>query len=93
MLNSTPCNGTNFSVSFSLAPKCGAKTRKGHACRSPAANGKRRCRMHGGAIGSGAPKGNKNALKHGYYSKKMAIERFLANNTMQACHQLLDEYE
>jgi uncharacterized protein YjcR len=25
--------------------------------------------MHGGAPGSGAPKGNQNALKHGYYSK------------------------
>ena len=24
--------------------------------------------MHGGAAGSGAPKGNKNALKHGYFS-------------------------
>ena len=31
------------------APRCGAKTRKGTPCRSPAVNGKRRCRMHGGA--------------------------------------------
>ena len=32
--------------------------------------GKKRCRMHGGAEGSGAPKGNQNALKHGRYTKE-----------------------
>ena len=37
----------------------------GNPCRSPAVRGKRRCRMHGGAAGSGAPMGNKNALRHG----------------------------
>jgi glucans biosynthesis protein len=26
--------------------------------------------MHGGAPGSGAPPGNKNALKHGQYTRK-----------------------
>jgi uncharacterized protein YjcR len=31
--------------------------------------GKLRCRMHGGAPGSGAPLGNQNALKHGARSK------------------------
>jgi hypothetical protein len=35
------------------------------------ANG--RCRMHGGKS-TGAPKGNTNALKHGYYTRD-AIER------------------
>ena len=30
--------------------------------------------MHGGAPGSGAPRGNKNALKHGAYTRE-AIER------------------
>ena len=30
--------------------------------------------MHGGAAGSGAPLGNKNALKHGAYTR-VAIER------------------
>jgi hypothetical protein len=34
--------------------RCGAKTRSGKPCRSPAVAGKRRCRMHGGAPGSGA---------------------------------------
>ncbi len=35
---------------------------------SPAVGGKKRCRMHGGAPGSGAPRGNRNALKHGWYT-------------------------
>jgi glucans biosynthesis protein len=30
--------------------------------------------MHGGAEGSGAPRGNKNALKHGRFTRE-AIER------------------
>jgi hypothetical protein len=34
--------------------RCGAKTRSGQPCRAPAVHGKRRCRMHGGARGSGA---------------------------------------
>jgi hypothetical protein len=31
--------------------------------------------MHGGAAGSGAPIGNKNALRHGYYSAEAIAER------------------
>ncbi len=31
--------------------------------------------MHGGAKGSGAPLGNKNALKHGYYTKEAIAGR------------------
>ena len=57
------------------APRCGARTRKGTPCRSPAVRGRKRCRMHGGAKGSGAPFGNQNALKHGFYSVKAAAER------------------
>jgi hypothetical protein len=49
-------------------PRCGARTRNGSPCRLPPMTGKSRCRMHGGAPGSGAPRGNRNALKHGRYS-------------------------
>ncbi|MEL6572994.1 MAG: HGGxSTG domain-containing protein [Pseudomonadota bacterium] len=49
-------------------PRCGAKTRSGMSCRAPAVRGKARCRMHGGAKGSGAPQRNTNALKHGKYT-------------------------
>jgi hypothetical protein len=55
--------------------RCGAQTRSGKPCRSPAVRGKRRCRMHGGAAGSGAPMGNKSALKHGHYSAEAIVRR------------------
>jgi hypothetical protein len=59
------------------SPRCGAKTRKGAPCQSPAMpNG--RCRMHGGPS-PGAPKGNKNALKHGWYTADaIALRRLLS---------------
>ena len=50
---------------------CGARTRRGSPCRSPAVKGRRRCRMHGGAAGSGAPAGNRNAFRHGRYSREL----------------------
>jgi glucans biosynthesis protein len=31
--------------------------------------------MHGGAPGSGAPTGNRNALKHGYYTAEAITQR------------------
>jgi hypothetical protein len=37
--------------------------------------GKKRCRLHGGAAGSGAPRGNKNALKSGFYTRKQILKR------------------
>ena len=59
--------------------RCGAKTRAGTPCQAPAVAGKARCRMHGGARGSGAPIGNRNALKHGNYTReKLEIRRELA---------------
>lgn len=56
------------------SPRCGAETRAGGTCKSPAVTGKKRCRMHGGARGSGAPLGNQNALKHGDYSRAAVEE-------------------
>ena len=57
------------------SPRCGAKTRSGGSCRSPAGRGKRRCRMHGGAPGSGAPSGNQNARRHGRFTGDAIAER------------------
>ena len=54
------------------APRCRARTRRDSPRQSPAMkNG--RCRMHGGQS-LAAPKGNKNALKHGRYTAQ-AMER------------------
>jgi uncharacterized protein YjcR len=56
-----------------LSPRCGARTRRGTPCMSPAMpNG--RCRMHGGRS-PGAPKGNQNALQHGFFSARSIAER------------------
>ena len=60
---------------------CGAKTRSGLPCKTPPVRGKKRCRMHGGAFGSGAPKGNQNARKHGLFTRQ-AIEERKATNRM-----------
>jgi hypothetical protein len=55
--------------------RCGAKTRAGGACIAPAMRGKRRCRMHGGSPGSGAPKENRNARRHGLFTRDSIAER------------------
>jgi hypothetical protein len=56
-----------------LSWRCGARTRSGSRCRSAAMpNG--RCRMHGG-MSPGAPKGNKNAFKHGHYTAEAIASR------------------
>lgn len=55
--------------------RCGAKTRSGKPCQGPIVRGKNRCRMHGGAHGSGAPKGNSNARRHGRYSAEAIAGR------------------
>ena len=73
------------------SPKCGAKTRSGKPCRSPAVAGKKRCRMHGGASGSGAPKGNQNALKHGMYTRDAIEERHALRQIMRESKKLIEE--
>jgi hypothetical protein len=46
-------------MQFQKARQCGARTRSGKPCRSPATK-KGRCRLHGGASGSGGPSGKRN---------------------------------
>jgi len=53
-------------ANLAKARRCGAKTRAGHPCRQAAVRGRPRCRMHGGAKGSGGPLGGRNGnFKHG----------------------------
>ena len=67
--------GNPMHLDMHQAPRCRARTRRGSLCQSPAMqNG--RCRMHGGTS-PGAPKGNKNALKHGLYTAWALTERRL----------------
>ena len=71
--------------------RCGAKTRKGLPCKSPAAHGKKRCRMHGGAEGSGAPAGNKNAFKNGFHTKEAIEKRKQLNKMIKSFRKSLDK--
>jgi hypothetical protein len=59
-----------------ILTRCGARTRSGAACKSAPVTGRRRCRMHGGAAGSGAPSGPRNGnFRHGRYTKEVAATR------------------
>jgi hypothetical protein len=71
------------------SPRCGAKTRSGRPCKSPSVRGKKRCRMHGGAPGSGAPRGNKNALKHGRYTREAIAERVHIGELVRQARKLI----
>jgi hypothetical protein len=56
-------------TNLSKATRCGAKTRSGRPCRQAAVRDRGRCRMHGGAKGSGGPPGNRNGnFKHGLWT-------------------------
>ena len=55
---------------------CGAKTRQGGSCREVPSEGKKRCRLHGGAKGSGAPAGERNGrFRHGRDSAETRAQR------------------
>jgi glucans biosynthesis protein len=45
--------------------------------------------MHGGALGSGAPRGNKNALKHGRYTREAISERQRIRELVRGARKLL----
>lgn len=72
-----------------LSPRCGAKTRADKPCMAPAVHGKKRCRMHGGAPGSGAPRGNQNALKHGHYRREAIEKRLRLGDVMKTISETL----
>ena len=73
------------------SPRCGAKTRNGTPCRSPAVKGKKRCRMHGDAAGTGAPSGNQNALKHGLYTSEAKEMRRIVRTLQRRTREIIDE--
>lgn len=76
---------------MTASPRCGAKTRAGGSCRAPAMRGKRRCRKHGGAPGSGAPTGNQNARRHGLFTKGAIAERERIGALLGEARKLLRE--
>jgi glucans biosynthesis protein len=63
-------------ANMAAAPRCGARTRTGQPCRQAAVRGRGRCRMHGGAKGSGGPRGDRNGnFKHGLWTSESAAAR------------------
>jgi hypothetical protein len=58
-------NNGNKPLDLRTLPRCQAKAKStGRRCGNPAMKNKRVCYLHGGKS-PGAPRGNKNALKHG----------------------------
>jgi uncharacterized protein YjcR len=66
--------------------KCGARTRSGGACGRLPMAGKKRCDMHGGKS-PGAPKGNQNALRHGYWSAAGVAFRRRIDRAISRAHR------
>ena len=73
------------------SPRCGARTRRGTPCQAPAVAGKKRCRMHGGAQGSGAPPGNQNALKHGLHTAEAREMKLWIRTLTRRSAEIIDE--
>ena len=73
--------------------RCGARTRSGTPCQAPAVTGKRRCRMHGGSAGAGAPQGNQNALKSGLHTQDSIEQRKAVSALLKQTRTLLEEIE
>jgi hypothetical protein len=78
---------------FQAAPRCGARARAGHPCRSPAMrNG--RCRMHGGlSTGPRTPEGLERcriaSFKHGLRSAEVITLRREAAAARRSLHDLI----
>lgn len=71
-------------LSLKLAPRCQAQRMSGGSCNSPAVKGKTVCRKHGGAKGSGGPKGEANgAYKHGGYTSEAIAMRQHASQLLR----------
>ena len=90
-VNNNPIQATSTTqYKYLLSPKCGAKTRKHTPCLAPAVRGSQRCRMHGGK-GSGAPKGNQNALKHGHMKRDAKEFRNAVRAEIQNSKAIINE--
>ncbi len=81
---------TNEPLPLRLAPRCLAKTRKGTPCMRAAAKGKTRCRLHGGAFGIGAPKGEGNGnYRNGQYTREAIEQRRAMRSFLREARQVL----
>jgi hypothetical protein len=72
---------------------CGARLRDGSLYQRPPVEGRRRCRSHGCAPHTGAPKGNRNALKHGCFTAVQMARRRRLNDFIRECNATLRQVD
>jgi hypothetical protein len=72
---------------------CGARLRDGSLCQRPPLEGRRRCRSHGCAPRTGAPKGNRNALKHGCFTAVEMARKRRINDFIRECNATLEQVD
>jgi glucans biosynthesis protein len=72
---------------------CGARLRDGSPCQRPPVEGRRRCRSHGCAPRTGAPKGNRNALKHGCFTAVELARKRRFSDFIRECNATLREVD
>jgi hypothetical protein len=75
------------------AESCGARLPGGSLCLRPPVEGRRRCRSHGCAPRTGAPKGNHNALKHGRFAAAEIARRRRISEFLGECRETLRQGE
>lgn len=72
--------------------KCNATTKAGKPCRAYAVHGERFCSAHLGLnVGAGAPAGNQNAKKHGFYADSFTVDELVGVMDMSGEVDLGDE--
>jgi hypothetical protein len=77
-------------VSLRQARRCGAKTRAGKPCRSPAVRGRPRCRMHGCGRGAGGPRGERNGnYRDGLHTKEARAESASVRKLIREARDLI----
>lgn len=75
------------------APRCGARTRKGLPCGSPAIRGRNRCRMHGGLstgprTKAGLARSKQARWKHGRFSAEARQEAARLRVLLRECKEM-----
>ena len=79
-------------ANLAKAPRCGARTRMGSPCRQAAVKERTRCRMHGGAKGSGGPSGARNGnFKHGLWTRDSKRLRCATRRKLREVRRFLKE--
>ncbi len=79
----------NVPKQLAAVERCGARTRAGASCQQPRVAGRARCRLHGGAPGSGAPCGERNGrYRDGLYTKAAMAERCWIRQLLQLTKEI-----